>query len=140
VQINPEIEIPESLIHEKFVHGSGPGGQNVNKVATTVQLSINLHECLMIPEYVIHRLEKIASHRINKEGILSIHASNYRSQVQNREDARRRLKDLFISALKTEKERIETRRPHSADLKRLKEKQKTSQKKQLRKTVRIDDE
>ena len=138
MHINSEIEISESSIQEKFVRSSGPGGQNVNKVSTAVQLNLNLNECYDIPESVMMRLIKLAGNRINKDGILSIQASNFRTQHQNREDARNRLKELIQLAAKPEKNRIKTRSPRSANLNRLKNKKITSQKKNLRKTVQLD--
>ena len=140
MRINSEIEVPESSILEKFVRSSGPGGQNVNKVSTAVQLNLNLNECNDIPESVMKRLIKLAGSRINKEGILSIQASNFRNQYQNREDARKRLKELIQSAAQHEKDRIKTHSPHSAKLSRLKDKKITSQKKNLRKAVHIDED
>jgi ribosome-associated protein len=140
VHINSEIEISESSIQEKFVRSSGPGGQNVNKVSTAVQLNLNLNECYDIPESVMMRLIKLAGNRINKDGILSIQASNFRTQHQNREDARNRLKELIQLATKPEKNRIKTRSPRSANLNRLKNKKITSQKKNLRKTVQLDED
>jgi ribosome-associated protein len=140
VHINSEIEISESSIQEKFVRSSGPGGQNVNKVSTAVQLNLNLNECYDIPESVMMRLIKLAGNRINKDGILSIQASNFRTQHQNREDARNRLKELIQLAAKPEKNRIKTRSPRSANLNRLKNKKITSQKKNLRKTVQLDED
>ncbi len=140
MHINSEIEISESSIQEKFVRSSGPGGQNVNKVSTAVQLNLNLNECYDIPESVMMRLIKLAGNRINKDGILSIQASNFRTQHQNREDARIRLKELIQLAAKPEKNRIKTRSPRSANLNRLKNKKITSQKKNLRKTVQLDED
>jgi len=140
VHINSEIEISESSIQEKFVRSSGPGGQNVNKVSTAVQLNLNLNECYDIPDSVMMRLIKLAGNRINKDGILSIQASNFRTQHQNREDARIRLKELIQLAAKPEKNRIKTRSPRSANLNRLKNKKITSQKKNLRKTVQLDED
>lgn len=109
IEINTKIVIPEKEIEEHFIHASGPGGQNVNKVATAVQLRFNVAHSTSLPEDLKQRLVKLAQGRISSEGILIIEASRHRSQERNREDARNRLVDLIRKAAKRPKRRIPTK-------------------------------
>ncbi len=85
---------------EQFIHSAGPGGQNVNKVATSVQLRFDLQNSPSVPQHIKTRAIKIAGRRINKEGVIVLEASKHRSQERNREEARNRLKELLIEASK----------------------------------------
>ena len=85
---------------EQFIHSAGPGGQNVNKVATSVQLRFDLQNSPSVPQHIKTRAIKIAGRRINKEGVVVLEASKHRSQERNREEARNRLKELLIEASK----------------------------------------
>ena len=98
--INDKIMIEPWELVEQFIHSAGPGGQNVNKVATSVQLRFDLQNSPSVPQHIKTRVIKIAGRRINKEGVVVLEASKHRSQERNREDARNRLKELLIEASK----------------------------------------
>lgn len=98
--INDKIMIEPWELVEQFIHSAGPGGQNVNKVATSVQLRFDLQNSPSVPQHIKTRAIKIAGRRINKEGIIVLEASKHRSQERNREEARNRLKELLVEASK----------------------------------------
>ena len=89
----------EAIVEEKFLAATGPGGQNVNKVASAVQLFFPLMASPSLSDAVKERAGKIAGRRLSKEGVLLIEASRFRSQERNREDARERLKALIVEAM-----------------------------------------
>lgn len=98
IYVSDKITIEPWEIVEAFIHSAGPGGQNVNKVATSVQLRFDLKSSPSVPPFIKNRAITIAGRRFNKEGILVLEASKHRSQERNREDARNRLKEILLEA------------------------------------------
>ena len=109
MRVNDQIDIEEAELEERFVRSSGPGGQNVNKVSTAVELRFDLNANRSIPDYARGKLKRIAGRRLTADGVLVIQADRFRSQDQNRSDARARLKDLIVLALERPKPRIKTK-------------------------------
>jgi ribosome-associated protein len=131
ISITPQIAIPESEIHVEFIRASGPGGQNVNKVATAVQLYFDVRHS-SLPADVRDRLIRLAGKRVNADGMLIIEAQRLRTQEQNREDARRRLIEWIVRAATPPKPRRKTRPTRASKEKRLKTKKRMSTTKKLR--------
>jgi ribosome-associated protein len=98
IRITPSISIGEGELEEHFIRASGPGGQNVNKLASAVQLRFDVRRSPSLPEDVRARLERLAGRRLTREGVLVINAQRYRTQERNRDDARERLVDLIRRA------------------------------------------
>jgi ribosome-associated protein len=132
IQITPEIAIAESEIQERFGRASGPGGQNVNKVATSVQLRFDAAGSPSLPEEVRMRLVRLAGKRINSQGILVIEAQEHRTQEQNREAALDRLVELVRRATVPPKKRVKTRPSPAAKARRLEQKRRRGIVKRLR--------
>lgn len=133
IRITRTISIDENEIQEQFIRASGPGGQNVNKVNTCVQLRFNAAHCPTLPEDVLLRLRKLAGRRMTDDGILIIEASRFRTQGRNREDALVRLIELIKSATEKPKPRVETRPTLASKKRRLEGKQQRGEVKRLRK-------
>jgi ribosome-associated protein len=108
-EISPQIQLEENEIQFEFVRASGPGGQNVNKVATAAQLRFNIAASTSLNAEIKERLLKLAGTRANSEGILIIEAKQYRTQEQNRADALLRLQELIQKAAVRPKTRHATR-------------------------------
>jgi ribosome-associated protein len=125
IKITPAICIDEKKIEERFIHASGHGGQNVNKVATAVQLRFDLYHA-GLPEEVCTRLLKLAGKRLSSEGILIIEAKRFRTQLRNREDAMEKLITLIRLATKTPKSRKKTKPTIASKRRRLENKQQRS--------------
>ncbi len=109
IAITETIAIDERELDESFVRSSGPGGQNVNKLATAVQLRFDLRGSPAIPPGMKARAEKLAGQRLTREGVIVISADRFRTQDQNRDDARARLVELLQRAAVVPKVRRKTR-------------------------------
>ncbi len=131
IQITPSFSIDESELQFAFVRSSGPGGQNVNKVATAVQLRFNVNQS-SLPEEAKTRLIHLAGNKITGEGELLIEAKRFRTQDQNREDALNRFVDLLQRAFKKPKARTKTKPTQASKEKRLKEKKVRGETKRIR--------
>jgi len=132
IHITRTIMIDESEIQEYFVRASGPGGQNVNKVATTVQLRFDVANSRSLPEEVRKRLISLAGNRITEDGILIIDARRFRTQGRNREDATDRLVELIRNAAQRPKIRRKTRPTLASKIRRLESKRRVAESKRVR--------
>lgn len=126
IRVTPDIHIHESELQEEFVRSSGPGGQNVNKVATAVKLRFDVENTSSLPDAVRNRLYRIAGNRINSDGFLVIDARRHRSQEQNRREAQERLVDLIRRASQRPKPRKPTKPSAAAKRRRLEGKRRRS--------------
>src|SRR3569832_2340945 len=132
IRVNAQIELDEREIQEDFVSASGPGGQNVNKVSTAVQLRFDVAHSPSLPEPVRVRLMALAGRRLTQEGILILEAERYRSQRRNRDDALERLLTLIRETNKIETPRHPTRPTLASKKRRLDSKQRRGETKKLR--------
>jgi len=108
IHITDSIAIDEREIQETFICASGPGGQNVNKVASAVQLRFHVSKSLSLPRDVRERLIRLAGRRITDDGLLVIDARRFRTQKRNRQDALDRLKEMIRKAAERPKPRLKT--------------------------------
>ena len=132
IQITDAIAIAEREIEESFVRAAGPGGQNVNKLATAVQLRFDVRHSPSLPEDVRVRLERLAGRRLTQEGVLIITARRHRTQERNRQDALDRLVELVQRAARPPTPRRATRPSAAARQRRLDVKQRRGVIKRLR--------
>jgi len=139
IAITPHISIDENDIETRFIRSPGPGGQHVNKVATGVQLRFQVKDNPHLPRAVQRRLERLAGHRMTREGVLMISAHNHRSQARNREAAEQRLVSLLRAATVKPKRRIKTRPTAASRERRLRRKRARSETKTHRRAVSMDD-
>jgi ribosome-associated protein len=137
-RINGHIVLDESELEERFVLASGPGGQNVNKVATAVQLRFDVAHSPNLPTDVRTRLRALAGHRLTKDGVLVLDGRRFRSQERNRADVRERLVDLIRQAAIKPKIRKPTRPSKASRLKRLEGKKGLGALKKLRRRPVLD--
>jgi ribosome-associated protein len=119
LRIDPDIEIPDAELVERFVRSGGPGGQNVNKVSTAVELRFDIANSPSLPEPVRARLLARRDRRITAEGVLVLSAQRFRTQDRNREDARARLAALVAAATVAPKRRIATKPTRASGERRL---------------------
>ena len=122
MRISPTVELDDKELEERFVRSSGPGGQNVNKVSTAVELRFNLAANISIPPPAKARLVKLAGRRLTGDGILILQADRFRTQEMNRSDAKKRLVELIAQALIAPKPRIKTKPTRGSKERRLKSK------------------
>ena len=139
LEVTPGLAIDESELSERFVRASGPGGQNVNKVATAVELRFDVARSAALANDVKARLCALAGSRMTADGMLMIDARRYRTQPQNRADARERLADLIRQALVKPRNRRRTRPTKGSVERRIEAKQKRSQTKRARGSVGGDE-
>lgn len=136
----PPLAIPDSELEERFVRSSGPGGQNVNKVASAVELRFDVRASATLPEAVRDRLLARRDRRMTDEGVLVIQAQRFRTQERNREDARERLQALIEACRSAPKKRIATKPTKGSQERRLGSKRERAQVKRERASRRWERE
>lgn len=135
IHVTRHIAIDEREIEQHFVRASGPGGQNVNKVATAVQIRFDITGSRSLPDEVRRRLIRLAGRRVTKDGILVIDARRFRTQERNRQDAIERLVALVRAAAVRPKPRHKTKPTHVSRQRRLEAKRQRGEVKRRRRGV-----
>jgi ribosome-associated protein len=139
IRVTGSISLEESEIEESFVRSSGPGGQNVNKLSTAVQLRFDVRRSRSLPNDVAIRLMRIAGKRMTKEGVLVLIAQRHRTQERNRDDARERLFELIREAAVKPLPRRATRPTKASQVRRVEGKKIRSNIKKMRGNRSFDD-
>lgn len=137
IPVAPNLSLDEREIEELFVRASGPGGQNVNKVATAVQLRFDVAGARSLPEELRARLLALSDRRLTRQGVLIIDARRFRTQERNRRDARERLVRWIQRFIEPARQRVKGRPSVAARRRRLEEKQHRAVAKRLRGRVRL---
>jgi ribosome-associated protein len=140
IRITRSITLDESELEERFIRSPGPGGQNVNKVASAVQLRLDVADSPSLPDEVKERLRSLAGQRMTEDGVLVIEARRFRSQHRNREDALERLVALVRKAATPPRKRKATKPTRASRERRLDQKKRRSEKKRRRGRVPRDGE
>ncbi len=134
LEITETISIDDRELEERFIRASGPGGQNVNKVSTAVELRFDVLRSESLSEPVRERLLRLAGRRATDEGVIVIRAERHRTQERNREDARARLAELVREALYVPKKRVATKPSRASKARRVDSKVKRGNVKKLRRS------
>ncbi len=140
IRITSVISIPDRELEFEYLRASGPGGQNVNKVATAVQLRFDVFRSASLPEDVRRRLIRLAGKRISKDGILLIQGRRFRTQEQNRADTVERLRELIARAAVAPKRRTPTRPTKGSRERRLQTKRRIAERKSFRRRGHPEEE
>lgn len=139
ISITADVALDEKEIHMDFVRASGPGGQNVNKVSTAVQLRFDVRNTASIPIEIRERLIRLAGKRVTADGVLILQASRFRTQERNRQDAVDRLVQLVRRAAEKPKSRVKTRPTLASKERQLAKKKRRGRIKKMRGVVTGDD-
>ncbi len=138
IYISQNIQIDENELVLDFVRSSGPGGQNVNKVSTAVQLRFDVANSKSLPEHVKTRIIELAKNKITEAGVLIIEAKKFRSQLKNRQDAVARLTSLILKAVEVPKKRLPSKVSAAQKRQRLENKKRRSETKKMRQNNQLD--
>ncbi|RMG37020.1 MAG: aminoacyl-tRNA hydrolase [Gammaproteobacteria bacterium] len=138
LRISQRVVIPDEEIDLSGIRASGPGGQNVNKVSSAIQLRFDIRNS-SLPDFYKQRLLALRDARISKDGVITLKAQRFRTQERNREDALARLAELIRKAGRVQKKRVPTKPTLAAKTRRIEEKKRRSRHKQMRRKVRSFD-